>query len=221
MYKEVLKAQWLAARLPVVLLAVLAFALPLLTVTYGGSLENAPTEQVAQWLFAAQRIGLLIPGLALLVGLLLGIGAWAPDHLGKHVYALALPVPRSMYVMLRFAAGATLLCAPVVAIAIGALIASLSVSLPSGLHAYPVQLTVRFALAALVCYAIFFAISIATRQAALAVLGIICGIVLADILISSLNLRNSVSVTGWLFNLLTTWPGPLAILMGRWALFDV
>ena len=85
MYKQVLKAQWLAARLPVVLLAVLAFALPLLTVAYGGGLENAPTERVAQWLFAAEKIGVLIPGLALLVGLLLGIGAWAPDHLGKHV----------------------------------------------------------------------------------------------------------------------------------------
>jgi len=205
----------------VVLLAVLAFALPLLTVTYGANLENAPTGQVAQWLFAAQRIGLLIPGLALLVGLLLGIGAWAPDHLGKHVYALSLPVPRSMYVMLRFAAGATLLAAPVVALGIGATIATVSVSLPSGLHAYPVQLTVRFALAALVCYAIFFAISIATKRAALAVLGVICGVVLADILISSLNLEAGVSVAGWVFTVLTTWPGPLAILMGRWALFDV
>lgn len=221
MYTQVLKAQWLAARLPVVLLAVLGFALPLLTVTYGGSLENAPTERVAQWLFASQKIGVLIPGLALLVGLLLGIGAWAADHAGKHVYALSLPVPRPMYVLLRFAAGATLLAAPVVALGIGSLVAALSVQLPSGIHAYPLQLTVRFALASLVCYAIFFAISIATRRAALAVLGVICGVVLADVLVSSLDLQAGAAVTGWLFNALTTWPGPLAILMGRWALFDV
>jgi hypothetical protein len=221
MYTQVLKAQWLAARLPVVLLAVLGFALPLLTVTYGGSLENAPTERVAQWLFASQKIGVLIPGLALLVGLLLGIGAWAADHAGKHVYALSLPVPRPMYVLLRFAAGATLLAAPVVALGIGSLVAALSVKLPSGIHAYPLQLTVRFALASLVCYAIFFAISIATRRAALAVLGVICGVVLADVLVSSLDLQAGAAVTGWLFNALTTWPGPLAILMGRWALFDV
>ncbi len=221
MYRQVLKAQWLAARLPVVLVALLGFALPLLIVTYGGNLENAPTDRVAQWLFAAQRIGVLIPGLALLVGLLLGIGAWAPDHAGKHVYALSLPVPRAMYVLLRFAAGATLLAAPVVALGIGALIAVLSVKLPSGIHAYPLQLTVRFALASLVCYAIFFAISIATKRAAIAVLGVICGVVLADILVSSLSLKAGVSVTEWLFYVLTTWPGPLAILMGRWALFDV
>ncbi len=221
MYRQVLKAQWLAARLPVVLVALLGFALPLLIVTYGGSLENAPADRVAQWLFAAQRIGLLIPGLALLVGLLLGIAVWAPDHAGKHVYALSLPVPRAMYVLLRFAAGATLLAAPVVALGIGALVAALAVKLPSGIHAYPFQLTLRFALAALVCYAIFFSIAIATKRAALAVLGVICGVVLADILVSSLSLRAGASVTEWVFRILTTWPGPLAILMGRWALFDV
>lgn len=221
MYKQVLKAQWLAARLPVALLAVLAFALPLLTVTTGGGMENAPAERVAQWLYASQQVGVLIPGLALLAGLLLGIGAWAPDHAGKHVYALSLPVPRSMFVLLRFAAGATLIAAPVAALGVGALVATLAASLPDGVHAYPVQLTVRFAMASLVCYAIFFAISIATKRAALATLGVICGVVLADVFLSSLSIKDAASVTGTVFDLLTTWPGPLSILMGRWALFDV
>lgn len=221
MYKHVLHAQWLAARLPVVLLAVLAFALPLLTVSYGANLEGAPSERVALWLFAAQKIGVLIPGLALLVGLLLGIGAWAPDHAGKHVYALSLPVPRPMYVLLRFAAGATLLAMPVVALGVGAVVAVFSVRLPSGIHAYALQLTVRFAMASLVCYAIFFAISISTKRAALAVLGVICGVLLADMLLAALSVGDAGSVTGTLFYILTTWPGPLAILMGRWALFDV
>lgn len=221
MYKQVLKAQWLAARLPVVLLAVLAFALPLLTVTAGGSLEGAPGERVALWLFAAQKIGVLFPGLALLLGLLLGIGSWAPDHLGKHVYALSLPVPRPMYVLLRFAAGVTLLAVPVAALGAGALLASVSVSLPGGIHAYPLQITLRFAVAALVCYAIFFAISIATKRAALAVLGVICGVLLADLVLAALGQGDSGTVTTTLFMLLTNWPGPLSILMGRWALFDV
>ncbi len=219
MYTQVLKAQWLAARLPVVFLAVIAFALPLLTVTYGGSLEGAPTERVALWLFMAQKVGVLMPGLALLVGLLLGIGAWAPDHLGKHVYALSLPVPRAMYVLLRFAAGATLLALTVAALGIGAVLASLAVRLPEGIHAYPFQITVRFALAALVCYAVFFAISIATKRAALAVLGVIGGVLLADVLLSAVGVGGSVTPT--IFVLLTSWPGPLSILMGRWALFDV
>ncbi|HTT67259.1 MAG TPA: hypothetical protein VMF70_04465 [Gemmatimonadales bacterium] len=219
MYTQVLKAQWLTARTAVMLLVVLAFALPLLVVTYGGNLEGAPSGRVATWLFAAQRIGVLIPGLALLLGLLLGLGAWAPDHAGNHVYALSLPVPRGMYVLLRFAAGATLLAVPVAALGIGAAVAVASVKLPSGVHAYPLELTARFALAALVCYAIFFAISIATRRAVLATLGVVCGILLADLLLVALGVESS--VTQSVFYLLTTWPGPLSILMGRWALFDV
>jgi hypothetical protein len=221
MYRQVLKAQWLAARLPVVLVAVLAFALPLLTVTFGGNVADAPVERVGQWLLAAQQIGVLFPGLALLAGLLLGIAAWAPDHAAKHVYALALPVPRGMFVLLRFVAGATLLAVPVLALGLGTLLATLSVTLPDGVHAYPMQLTVRFAMASLVCYAIFFAIAIATKRAALATLGVICGILLADLVIGSLNIKDAVSVTSTVFYLLTTWPGPLSILMGRWALFDV
>ena len=122
---------------------------------------------------------------------------------------------------MNFGAGATLLAVPVVALGLGALVAALSVQLPSGIHAYPIQLTVRFALASLVCFSIFFAISIATKRAALAVLGVICGVLLADVLVLSLDFKDAVSVTGWLFQIVTTWPGPLAILMGRWALFDV
>ena len=219
MYRQVLHAQWLALRLPVVLLAVLAFAVPLLTVTYGGNLEGAPTGRVAEWLFAAQRIGVLIPGLALLLGLLLGIGAWAHDHAGKHVYALSLPVSRERYVWLRFTSGATLLLVPVAGLGIGALIAALSVALPSGVHAFPLQLTARFLLASLICYAIFFAISISTKRAALAILGVICGVLLADLLLAAVGVSGSVTPT--VFMWLTNWPGPLSILIGRWALFDV
>ncbi len=219
MYRQILHSLWSGLRLPVVLLALVAFALPLLTVTYGGSLANAPTERVAQWLFAAQQIGVLIPGLALVVGVLLGLGTWMHDHAGKHVYALSLPVSRERYVWLRFAAGATLLLAPVAALGLGSLIATLSVRLPSGVHAYPVALTGRFLMAALVCYAIFFAIAISTRRAAVAVLGVICGVLLADLLLLAIGAGTSVTPTVLLW--LSNWPGPLAILMGRWVLFDV
>jgi len=100
-------------------------------------------------------------------------------------------------------------------------LASLVVRLPSGIHAYPAQITLRFAVAALVCYAIFFAISIATKRAALAVLGIICGVLLADLVLTAVGQGDSGTVTTTMFMLLTNWPGPLSILMGRWALFDV
>lgn len=219
MYRQVLHALWSALRLPVGLLSLVGFALPLLTVTYGGNLQGAPTGQVALWLFVAQQIGVLIPGLALVTGLLLGLGAWMHDHAGNHVYALSLPVSRPKYVWLRFAAGATLLLAPVLSLGLGSLIATWSVRLPSGVHAYPVALTGRFLMAALVCYAIFFALAISTKRAAVAVLGAICGILLADLLLTAIGVGPSVTPT--VFMWLTNWPGPLAILIGRWSLFDV
>lgn len=219
MYRQILYVQWCALRLPVVLLGVLAFALPLLTVTYGGGLEGAPPGQVAQWLYAAQQIGQLVPYVAMLAGVLLGIGSWAPDHAGKHVYALSLPVTRARYVWLRFAAGTTLLLVPVTAIGIGALVATVSVRLPSGVHAYPLALTARFLLASFVCYAIFFTIAISTRRAALAVLGGIGGLLLADAVLWGFGVGATVTPT--VFMWLTNWPGPLSILIGRWALFDV
>ena len=188
-----------------------------------GSYSTYKTTRIApvdrtQWLFAAQQLGQLVPYLALLAGVLLGLGAWASDHAGKHVYALSLPVTRSRYVLLRFAAGATLLLIPVAAIGVGALVATLSVTLPGGVHAYPLQLTARFLLATIVCYAIFFAVAISTRRAALALLGVIGGLLLADAVLWAAGVS---AVTPTVFMWLTNWPGPLSILVGRWALFDV
>jgi len=220
MYRQVLRVQWLALRVPVVLLAVIAFALPLLTVTYGGGLEDGPAGRVAQWLSEARQVGQLIPFLALLAGVLLGIGAWTADHAGRHVYALSLPVTRARYVWLRFTAGATLMLIVVGALMVGVLTAAGSVHLPSGVHAFPLQLTVRFLVAALVCYAIFFAVATSTHRAALAMLGLIGGVLLADALLWGIG-GTSAQVTPMLFMWLTNWPGPLSILIGRWALFDV
>lgn len=219
MYRQMLYAQWLSARQAVVLFMVLAFAAPLFTVYYGGNLASAGGSEVAYWLVAAEKIGRAMPVFALFLGVFVGYAAWAPDHLGKHVYALSLPVPRPMFVLLRFAAGVTLLGAPVLALGLGALVASFAVTLPAGVHAYPVQLTLRFAFATLVTFAIFFALSIGTRRGLLVVLGAVAGVLLADLLLATADVRYSVSEQ--LFYLLTNWPGPLSILMGRWALFDV
>jgi hypothetical protein len=136
------------------------------------------------------------------------------------VYALSLPLPRWQFVLWRFAASATLLAAPVAALSLGAVIASLVARLPAGIHAYPGQLTARFALAALLCLSIFFSIAIATKRAVLLVLGGLGVILLGDLLVNTLA-DTSFSITALMFRGLTEWPGPLAILMGRWALFDV
>lgn len=220
MYRQVLLAQWLASRQAVLTFVVLAFAAPLMAVYYGTSGVDADLAQVRGWLTGAERVGTILPVLALFTGLSLGVASWAPDHLGAHVYAMSLPVPRWRFVLLRFASGLTLLAGVVAALALGAFTASLAVSLPAGIHAYPVHLTVRFALASLLAFSIFFAIAIATKRAVLMVLAVLGGIALADILYTAMA-GGAFPITSGLFDILTTAPGPLAILMGRWALFDV
>jgi hypothetical protein len=220
MYRQVLIAQWAASRQAVLTFVVLCFAAPLMAVYFGTSGAGADMGQVRGWLMGAERVGRVLPILALFAGVLFGMAAWAPDHFGRHVYALSLPVPRWQFVLLRFAAGTTLLVAPVAALSLGAFMATLAVHLPTGIHAYPVQLTVRFALASLLCFSMFFSIAIATKRAVLMTLSSIGGVLLADLLYSTFA-ENGFSITATLFTALTTWPGPLAILMGRWALFDV
>jgi len=219
MFRQILWAQWLASRLAVVILGVLAFAAPLLSVFWGGDLPSAGSDQVAYWLEGSERIAALLPYLALLIGVAAGFLAWSPDHAGRHVYALSLPVSRPRFVALRFAAGAAIVTVPALALFAGAVVASLSVSLPEGLHAYPVQLTIRFLLASLTLYAIIFALSIATKRAQLLTAGVLGGVVFADVLLAAWGVQ--FSVTAETLVLLTTWPGPLSILAGVWTLFDV
>lgn len=217
-FRQVLLAQWLWARLALVVLAVIGFGVPLASVFYGADLDGAAVSRVGEWLVAADRVASVLPYFALLAGVLVGVLAWTPDIAGKHVYALTLPVSRAYFVTLRFVAGAVLSLIPAAAFALGAAIASLAVSLPPGVHAHPLEVAARFWLATLTVYTIIFAIASASRRGQIAIISVIGGAVLVDILL--LTLAANFSITAEVFTLLTNWPGPLAILAGRWALFD-
>jgi hypothetical protein len=219
MFRQVLSQQWVSLRVAVLVFVVISFAVPLLTVVYGGGLADTDLPRVAMWLDGSERIGVLLPGIALMLGVFFGLGVWQPDQVGKHVYALALPVSRWRYSLLRFTAGALLLAAPVAALGVGSFVATWAVDLPSGVHAYPAQLTFRFALASLVCFAMMFALASATRRVALWLFGALGGMLLADLLLAAFG--SSFDVTPTVIMALVMFPGPLSILTGRWALFDV
>jgi hypothetical protein len=161
----------------------------------------------------------LYPVLAAALGLLAAVAAWAPDHRGGHVHALSLPVPRWRYVLMRFAAGLTLLSGPVVALSVGAVLATGAAATPPGLHGYPVALALRFTLAVVVAFALFFAISAGTARTAGAILGALGALVLVQVLASAAGVE--VNVLGALQSLVLDWPGPLGVFTGRWMLLDV
>jgi hypothetical protein len=218
MFRAILYSQWKWSRLIVALGAIAGFALPLVSLQGAARADRSPLEAEAL-LHAVQAWGVLYPLLAAALGLLVAIVTWAPDHRGRHIHALTLPLPRWRYVLLRFATGATVLAGPILGVSIGALIAVAAATLPPGLHGYPLGLAVRFALAALVAYALFFAVSAGTARTAGIILGVIAAIVVVQVFASVANLE--LNLADHLQVVLTNWPGPLAVFTGRWMLIDV
>src|SRR5258705_6298313 len=118
MFRAVLYTQWKWSRLIVVLGTVAAFAIPLLSLQ-GAARADRGALQAPDLLRAVQSWGALYPLLATALGLLTAIAAWAPDHRGRHIHALTLPIERWRYVLLRFGAGFVLLAAPIRAVLLG------------------------------------------------------------------------------------------------------
>src|SRR3989442_12941024 len=158
MFRAILYSQWKWSRLIVVLGTVVGFALPIVSLQGAAGAARGPLQ--AQGLLrAVQSGGGLYPVLAAALGLLVAIATWAPDPRGRHVHALSLPLPRWRYVLLRFGGGVTLLVGPILAVLVGALLATTLASIPVGLQGYPLGLALRFARAVLGGYAGFLAVS--------------------------------------------------------------
>lgn len=218
MFRQILFTQWKWSRL-VILLGVLAgFALPLLSVQHGA--YTNPSDWEARVLLGQlQSWSVLYPALATALAVVVAMAAWAADHRGRHVYALSLPLPRWHYALLRFGAGAILLVAPAIALLTGAALATSTLAVPTGLHAYPTELAVRFGLALFVAYATFFAISAGTARTAGYILGAVAVLIAAQLLSQAADVQ--LSILGWVWDRLSIWPGPLDVFTGRWLLIDV
>jgi hypothetical protein len=223
MFTAVLRTQWKWSWAAVLGCAVTAFGIPLLSVQRAAvspaqadflavSVAQRFLDVMEQW---SPMYTLLAAGL----GLTLAMLAWAADHRGRHVYALSLPIPRWRFVLLRFGSGAALVLVPVIALLVGSLIAASVTQIPHGLSAHPIALTVRFALAAFVAYAVFFAISAGTARTAAYVLAPLALLIAADVVLSAVNI--SLDLTGHVLAWAFAWPGILEVFTGRWLLIDV
>src|SRR5205809_1222906 len=212
MYHVILYSQWKCSRLIVPLGTITGFALPIISLQGAAGADRNPLA-AQELLRAVQSWGTLYPVLATTLGLLAAIATWAPDHRGRHIHALTLPLPRWRYVLLRFAAGATVLAGPILGIAVGALIAIAAATLPPGLHGYPLALALRFGLAVLVAYSLFFAVSAGTARTAGLILGLVAAVIVIQVFASVANLE--FSVVDRLQIILVNWPGPLAVFTGR------
>jgi hypothetical protein len=218
MFRAILFSQWKWSRLIVVLGTIAAFALPIISLQ-GAAPAGRNALEVQELLRAVRSWGTLYPVLAAALGLLVAIATWAPDHRGRHVHALSLPLPRWRYVLLRFGSGVTVLAAPIAAAFVGALLATWTATLPSGLQGYPMALGLRFALAVLLAYSVFFAVSAGTARTAGIILACVGALIVVQIVASVANVDLNLLAT--VHGVVLSWPGPLAVFAGRWMLVDV
>ncbi|MEZ4412955.1 MAG: hypothetical protein R2910_08235 [Gemmatimonadales bacterium] len=217
MFRALLWTQWRESRIGVLLLAAIALVIPVLSLNTVGP----ATEPWHAWdlLSASMRWSASYPIVALVAAVVLATGAWRPDHRTKHVYALALPIRRSRYLLLRYGAGLTLLLGIGVALLAGATIAALRVTVPPLLHAYPVGLALRFCMAGLVAYTLLFSVAGLTPRAARLLAAFLLLLIIASLVADLLAL-------GWnpverAMDALLSPYSPLSIFRARWMLIDV
>lgn len=214
MFTALMQVQWKGTRVAALLATVLGFATPLLSVQIGAS----DSVQPAYLVWRMQGFGVAYALLAAGVGLAFAIFAWSPDHKGRHVYALALPVNRSGYAAMRLGAGALFLILPALGVLAGSLIAVAIAMIPPGLHGYPFALALRFLLASAVAFSIFFAIAASTPKAAGMILGLIASVFAVAFILAAASVQYD--LLGHAGSFLFSEPGPLSVFTGRWMLID-
>jgi hypothetical protein len=217
MLTQILSVQWKWARLMLAAATLLTFSLPALSVR---RIEGFGGMSTAQGLLSSMQIWSPIYALtATMLGVAIGVLAWAADHRGRHVYALTLPLARWHYALMRMGSGVILLALPFASLLIGGIAATSSIAIPAGLHAYPLALATRFALASLVSFSLIFAISSGTPRTAAWLLGLLTVLIVGDLVGEMLNQQFHLlqSTFRWLFPS----PGLFEVFTGRWMLIDV
>ena len=227
MYQPMLFIHWKQVRHVLIPFVVAAFSLPMLAVQgLGTDGSRAVSVEIYQIVSSSQLWLPLFPALAGGVGVVLALTAWNWDHKLGHVYALSLPVARWEYTLLKMSAGVVLGLLPAIALWLGAHLALATITLPTGLTAYPSQLALRFFLATLMAYSFFFALGAGTIRTTLWVVGGLLALFVGSALVGDLvaayvpalsEMSGLDLATRWLVKV----GGPLQVFTGNWSLIDV
>jgi hypothetical protein len=228
MLREMINLHWKAGRWAVLLLVPACFGLPLLVTRFAAQSARGlePSFIASSMIYGSQVWAPLFPLIAGLTGVAMALTAWTWDHRGNHIYALALPLPRWEYALLKFVAGAALLALPVLALYAGALIGSALLNPPEGLRTYPIALGARFLLAATIAYAMTFALAAGTVKTTMRimiglVLFLLVGSLAGEFVQSVFGLDQAFSPFRLFDAVLVRWPGPFHVYGGSWMLIDV
>lgn len=228
MYKSMLFLHWKQVRPGLALAAIASFGLPIMAVEGLGTPSGMDAASLEAYRFiAAFEAWLpLFPLLALGVGVVIALSAWNWDHQLKHVYALSIPMTRWEYTLQKLLAGMTLCAIPAAAMWAGSHIAAASIDLPTGLNAYPNEVSARFLFAILISYAVWFALASGTIRTTAWVIGLVggflfLGLIANDMLANYFVYFQQVVVVEEVLQWIMNAPGPFEVYTGSWSLIDV
>jgi hypothetical protein len=219
MFRAILFTQWKWARPVLVLAAIIAGWIPL------QALRSAPyktmgTYHIPSLYSSVSSASVGYQFLALAVAVVIAVSTWQADGLGRHVYALSLPVARWRFVLMRFGAGALLLAGVAVAVGVFGALAAAIAPLPPMLHAYPVGLAIRFWLGTLIPFGAIFALLTSNPRKVKWVTAGVITLFAVDMLLASFGVTQAPLMKG-LVDALYEPGGPLTAFLSRWMLVDV
>lgn len=219
MFKALLATQWKHQRIELIIFAIAAAGIPAMipwnAETGWGGQYMTPTEI----LNGATTAGMLGAALAALTGTVIAIRPYALDAMTNHTYAMALPIPRAQYGMLRVASGMVLMLLPVAGFLVGAFFAAAATELPPMLRAYPIGITVRFALAAAMAFSLAFGVQYGLGKRAARWIVISMASLAAIEILGQFVFGESLTAPMWVA--LGSEASPLRVFAANWMLFDV
>jgi len=219
MFRQVLSTHWKWAQLELGVYSVIAFVIPTAFMKAMAVPSGANESTILSAMQGSVGVGIVIGALAFIAATTLSVRPWITDHARGHAFALSLPIAWPTFVRLRFMAGATLLLVPAVAVWLGGSLASLALTYPETLHAYPVSIALRFLSGSLVFYSAIFAVQyIAGKRAPVIVAGTLAAILVLELFGQGITGTSPVLAV---WNAVTSWPGPFEVLTVRWMLIDV
>lgn len=228
MYQPMLYLHWKQVRLGLIPLVLAAFGLPLLSVQGIGTPlgMEGQTLEAYRILNSMQDATMFYPLLAAAIGVMLALSAWNWDHQQKHVHALSLPLARHEYVMLKMGAGVVLAALPALALWLGGLVAVAAVELPVGLQSYTNWIALRFFIASVLAFAVFFALASGTIKttvwiSSLLLAFFVIGGPFSEFLGLYFGFFERYNVVELVLRFLIESPGPMEIFTGNWTLIDV
>jgi hypothetical protein len=218
-FRTMLFVQWKLQRAELLGLTLVAAVIPPIA-TWPG-LDDGP-DLVSALVRMVDTGTMIAPGgalLALSLGALLAMRPFMLDARVRHTYALALPVRRSTYALMRAASGIALCLIPAVGFLIGALVAAEAIPDSMWVRKYPAALAVRFLLATATAFAVFFGIQYGLGNRARRWLLIVGLTVVATEILAQALFR--ISMVGPTIELLSGSFSPVRLFIDRWKLFDV